>query len=308
MLVTAALFGDAAVRDVEAGMDPLLFTAPLGKVEYLGGRFVAALTVNAVVMVAVPVGLVTASGLIGWFEPETVGPFRVGAYVQPYLLFLLPNLILTGAILYTIGVLARKVIPVFLGAIGLFISYLVAMSSIGQIEHPLMSVLIDPLGFRSLEATTQYWTAAERNTQLIGFPVGLLWNRIVWLALAAVVLAVLYWRFRFAHPDVSGGRGKAKRAIGEAMPERRGAAMVPHVAGSFGFRLTVRQTLAVAGNALTEVVASRWFVLALLGCTGVTLLMGWNVSETVFDTSTWPVTLLVAGTVLSERVFPSSTR
>ena len=32
VLVTAALFGDAAVRDVEAAMDPLLFTSPLGKV------------------------------------------------------------------------------------------------------------------------------------------------------------------------------------------------------------------------------------------------------------------------------------
>ena len=48
MLVTAALFGDAAVRDSQAGMDPLLFTSPLRKAEYLGGRFLAALAVNAV--------------------------------------------------------------------------------------------------------------------------------------------------------------------------------------------------------------------------------------------------------------------
>ena len=37
---------------------------------------------------------------------------------------------------------------------------------------------------------------------------------------------------------------------------------------------------------------------------GLTLLMGWNVAETVFETSTWPVTLLVAGTVLAELVSP----
>jgi MFS family permease len=34
------------------------------------------------------------------------------------------------------------------------------------------------------------------------------------------------------------------------------------------------------------------------------LLVGWNVGDTVFDTSTWPVTMLVAGTVLSQRVAP----
>ena len=32
MLVTAALFGDAAVRDVEVEMDGLLFTSPIGRI------------------------------------------------------------------------------------------------------------------------------------------------------------------------------------------------------------------------------------------------------------------------------------
>ena len=59
-----------------------------------------------------------------------------------------------------------------------------------------------------------------------------------------------------------------------------------------------------AGGSLADVLASRWFVVVLLGCTGLTLLMGWNVAETVFETSTWPVTLLVAGTVLAELVSP----
>ena len=31
--------------------------------------------------------------------------------------------------------------------------------------------------------------------------------------------------------------------------------------------------------------------------------MGWNVTETVFESSTWPVTKLVAETVLSQRIF-----
>ncbi|HEX6292488.1 MAG TPA: M1 family aminopeptidase [Herpetosiphonaceae bacterium] len=304
MLVTAALFGDAAVRDVAAGMDPLLFTSPLRKADYLGGRFLAALAVNAVVMLAIPLGLLAATGLVGSFESEPVGPFRGGAYVQPYLLFLLPNLVLAGAILYTIGVLARQVVPVYLGAIGLFISYLTAMNALGQIENPVLSVLSDPLGIRALEETTRYWTAAERNARLIGFPVGLVWNRAVWLAVAAAILALLHRRFRFAHAGVSGRRSKARHAIGEARSERSRPVEVPRVVGSFGFWMTVRQTLAVAGRSLAEIVASRWFVVVLLGCTGLTLLMGWNVGDTVFDTSTWPVTLLVAGTVLSERVVP----
>ena len=41
LLVTAGIFGDAAVRDTHVGMEPLLFTTPLRKAEYLGGRFLA---------------------------------------------------------------------------------------------------------------------------------------------------------------------------------------------------------------------------------------------------------------------------
>ena len=39
MLVSAAIFGEAAVRDVAVEMDALLFTSPLRKAEYLVGRF-----------------------------------------------------------------------------------------------------------------------------------------------------------------------------------------------------------------------------------------------------------------------------
>ena len=125
---SAALFGDAAVRDVAGRMDPLLFTSPLaqGRIprrpvpRRAGGqrRRPAGDPARAP-------GRRHADGTI---DPERFGPFRVGAYLQPFLLFLLPNLVLVGAILFTIGMLARQVIPVYLGAIGLFIGYVVALN------------------------------------------------------------------------------------------------------------------------------------------------------------------------------------
>ena len=66
----------------------------------------------------------------------------------------------------------------------------------------------------------------------------------------------------------------------------------------------LRQTLAIARRSLADILASRWSVVVLVACTGLTMLWGWNVAETVFDTSTWPITLLVAETVLSERIGP----
>ncbi len=304
MLVTAAIFGDAAVRDVEAGMDPLLYTSPVGKATYLGGRFLGAFAVNAVVMLAIPLGILTATWIAST-GAETVGRFHLAAHVEPYFLFQLPNLLFVGAVLFATGMLTRQVVPVYLGAIGLFIGYVIALNYVGRLDDPLLVSLLDPLGIATLMEVTEFWTEAERNSRLVGLPGPLAWNRALWLGVAAAVLVQLHRSFRFAHPDEGGGRpGKARTAVVAAEPGRPLPVQVPRVAGSFGFRTTLRQTLAVARNSLAEVAASRWWAVVLLACTGLTMLWGWNVGDTVFDTSTWPVTLLVIESVLSSRNAP----
>ena len=308
MLITAALFGGAAVRDVRAGMDALLYTSPVRKAELLGGRFLGALVLNAVVLVALPLGGLAATGLIARFELEAIGPIRLAAHLQPYFIFLLPNLVLVGAILFAIGVLARSVVPVYLAGVGVFIGYVVALNYAGSIESPMLATLVDPLGLVTMQTVTRYWTEAERNSRLIGLPGALALNRAFWLAIAAAVLALLHTVFRFAHPDVGGRFRKARRRVAAPPSERalqgEVPVEVPRVEGSFSLRTTLRQTLAVAGNSLAEVAASRWFVVVLLACVGLPLLWGWNVGDTVFDTSTWPVTLLVVEEVLSGRSLP----
>ena len=303
MLISAALFGDAALRDVQAGMDPLVYTSGLRRIEYLAGRFLAALTVNAVLLIAIILGAMVATALVAASDPESVGPFRAAAYAHAYLLFLLPNLVVVGAIQFAIGMLTRQVLPVYLATIGLFIGYVVALNYVGNFESPMMAALLDPLGLVSLQAATRFWTEAERNSRLVAGPL-LYWNRGVWLAIAAVVLALLAYAFRFAHPAGGGRRRRERDATDAAVAERSAPLAVPRVAGAFGSRTRVRQTFAVMRHSLAEFAASRWFLLVPLACIGFTLLWGWNVGDTVFDTSSWPVTLLVAEEVQSQRVAP----
>ena len=303
MLVTAAIFGDTAVRDAEVGMDPLIYTSSVGKAAFLGGRFLGAFAVNAIVMLVIPLGILAATWIAST-GAETVGPFNPAAHVQPYFLFQLPNLFLVGAILFAIGVLTRQVVPVYLAAVGLFIGYVVMLNYVGQIESPALVSLADPLGAATLMQVTELWTEAEQNSRLVGVPPALAWNRVLWLGVAAAALVALYRRFRFAHPDGGARRGKARAPVTLPGSERSWPVSVPRVSGSFGSRTTVRQTFAVARNSLGEVAASRWWAVVLLACAGLTMLWGWNVGDTVFDTSTWPVTLLVVESALSQRNAP----
>jgi hypothetical protein len=151
---------------------------------------------------------------------------------------------------------------------------------------------------------TRYWTPVERNQRIIGFPAILLLNRALWFAVAVSVLAVLHRRFRFAHIDGRVGPHKSAPG-GRGAFKRQSLVNVPQIARSLrAARLALSQTLAVARESLVEVTSGRvvssddsrrhWPDDAL----------GLERGGYVFDTSTWPVTHLVAGKLLSERIGP----
>ena len=56
LLIAAAVAGDAAARDIQTRMHPLMYTTPVSKTGYLGGRFLAVFALHACMLLAVPAG------------------------------------------------------------------------------------------------------------------------------------------------------------------------------------------------------------------------------------------------------------
>ena len=307
MIVTAALFGDAATRDLQTGMHPLIYSTPIRKAEYLGGRFLGALLVNALLLIAVPLGQIIAA-VMPYMESQKFGPLRLDAFVQTYVLFLIPNLLLTAAVLFTIASLKRQMLPTFLGGIGLFIVFMVAKAVRESITVPTLRLLTDPFGVLVLEDHTKYWTPSQLNSEAIGFPSALILNRLFWLGIAALLLVALFSRFRFAHPAADVRRG-SRRAVRDREPGsghrvRTEPAAIPVVPRAFGAGARLHQVVAVLRRSLEDVAANRAFIVLLAGAVVLTFLVGWNVGSLAFGTSTWPVTHLLAGTVVGTAVSP----
>ncbi len=121
LLVAAAVAGDAAARDVETRMHPLTYTAPVSKADYLGGRFLAALVLNALILLAVLAGILLAVHSPG-VEAEILGPFRPAAYLSAYVFIALPNAFLATAIQFSFAALSRRAIASYLGGILLVVT------------------------------------------------------------------------------------------------------------------------------------------------------------------------------------------
>lgn len=65
LLVPAFLAGNAVARDVQTHMEVLIYTTPISKNAYLGGRFLAAFVLFALMLLAIPAGHMIVTVLPG---------------------------------------------------------------------------------------------------------------------------------------------------------------------------------------------------------------------------------------------------
>ena len=271
LLIAAAIAGDAGARDVQARIDPLLYTSPVSKGTHLAGRFLAALSLHALILLAVPIALL----LVEVAPPRDaglVGPFRPIVYVAAYGLIALPNAFISTAFLFSIAALSRRAMASYLGALFLgglcVLNWAYLARALGEWR---LAQLLDPFAGTALSQLAMQWTPVERSTRLIGSQGSVLLNRLVWIAIALAVLALTYFRYRLAH-HVPGGFW---RRLGSPSPQAEAGPrdlpiIVPSVKRSFHFVTHARQAVEIAQQSFRQIMAN-WgaVVIAVIGVLAV---------------------------------------
>ncbi len=286
VVVSAALAGQATYQDVENNTTAFLYTAPITKFDYLGGRFLGALAVQLVIFTSVGLGA-WAGTRMPWLDPARVGSQSALAYLQPYLTLVIPNLILTSAIFFALAALGRKMLPVYAGSVLLLIGYFVATQLSSDLTTSTLAAMVDPFGGNAVGKLTQYWTPFQRNTQLIPFTGVLVWNRLLWLGFGASILGVTYVRFSFSYSP-----GKATR---QPQPD---AATTPFIATARALPLThptfsttnsLRELVFLTRLQFSETVRSVFFAVLVLAGALLAILSA-NGINNPFSTPVYPVT------------------
>ena len=264
LLVAPAVAGEAAARDVHTGLHPLMYTSPVSKAEYLGGRFLAALLLNALILLGVQVGsllAVYASGV----SPEIIGPFRPAAYLVAYGLIALPNALIGTTFQFSAALLTGRPMAAYVGSFGLFfLSYPVTLFVyLSRVARPEIALLTDPIGvFAIMNEMMSNWTIVEKNVRMFTLEGHMLWNRLLWLSIAVATLGLMYLRFRFAHRTASDLLSRLlRRFSGTARTPDTAvrapvAVSVPQVHQSFGFTTHLRQMLAITRSSFWMIAKS----------------------------------------------------
>jgi len=292
LLVFPAFVGDSIHRDFKYNTYSLFFTKPISKSGYLGGRFLGSVLVLLFMFLAIESGYAFGT-FMPWLNQEQAGPFNPIYYLIDFALFVLPNVIFLGSIIFCVAALSRNILLTYIACIAFYILNGVATSLVSNLDNATVSALIDPFGQQAMEEITKYWTVAEKNTRLIPFTGLLLYNRALWMGVSLWVLLMTYRAFNFSYSGIPGiFRRKKLRETAVVSGEADTGIQqykLPEVAPVFSPGTTIKQFVSLVKFEAASILKSIPFILFVI--IGILLLA---VSATqlgkLYDTSTYPVT------------------
>ncbi len=299
LFVITSFVANAVVRDDVTKFGPMIRATPVGRSQFLAGRFLGGLAIATLGYIAVPLGIAIGSAM-PWVDPETVGPGGFATYAWPFLIIAIPNLILSSALLFSLATVTRSMLASYIGVLVLVMGYLaVSIVASADPDNLVIAARYEPLGTAAIGEATRYWTSAEMNTRLIPFEGNLLFNRIFTLGLSALFLGIAWARFSMTERAPS--RWQLRRLAKQAAKASKAEAVAPRaltapVSRSFGAGHALAAFWIRLKTEIMLVLKSPGLIVLLLISVSFTIL-NLVFSETTFSTPSYPLTANVIGTV-----------
>ena len=300
MFLVANFAGNTATRDFTNKMDGIILATPVSKGAWLWGRLGGSFLIVFLVFCTVPLGLLIGSWM-PWVDAERFGPTMLSFYLWPLFLMVIPSLLFCAALFYSLAVLTRSMMGMYLGVVGFFILYASSGALLSEPEYRTIAAMLDPFGTSAFTEVTRYWTALERNTQLPALSGLLLANRLMWLGLALLIMLL-------SHSCIDPRRtavfrfGRKKAASNDAEPANTAAlslTALPRVSAAspkaaFWSQLQLRSRFEVR-----QIVLSAPFIILLL--LTVYFIANGLIFHTVssYGTPNWPFTRFMVDQVIN---------
>ena len=188
----ALLMADPVVRDYRLAVDPLIFSKPLTRAEYLLGKFFGNFLVLMGCQFCFPLTLL----VLQFFTREGVitRPARFAPYFELFLFFTAAPSLLLAAVCFAAGTLSRSVKLVYVLVAALYVIYITLQVSARDLPRR-WRVLFDPLLGNRYTGNPHAHGADYFNSLVISYDADMLLNRAFVLLAALGCLAFLYSRF-----------------------------------------------------------------------------------------------------------------
>jgi ABC-2 type transport system permease protein len=304
VIVIAAIFGTSILRDFQRDTIQILFTKPISRFAYLGGRWAGSFVAAVFAFSGMLFGGLCGT-LAPWADHARIAPNHALWYLQPFFSVAVVQIFFLGSLFFLVAALSRKIFIVYLQGVALFLVYVIgvnAFSATRSLEH-FWSGILDPIGFLYNDAITRYWTVLEKNTLLYSWSGVFLYNRLLWSAVGLLSLLAVWKFFPMsveALTATSSGRRAAlqrRQEVEEAGPRRSLVAVpLPRVTQMFGRRTAFRQLVSLTRIRISNIIHEIpfWGILVLMAALA---LNNGHFAGRLGGTVEWPVTYLMLRSV-----------
>jgi len=198
-LFAAVIMAEPVRRDFRLEIDPLIFSKPVSRAQYLLGKFFG----SFFVLVCCQASFAATLILLQVFHPSQTPalPFRLVPYFKHFIMIVVITYALFAAIYFTVGTLTRSPKIVY----GLAIAYYPLIFSYGifllKDLPPRWRVILSPLMLKEVEIIPWGRSPAWVDQLVVSYTPIMFANRALVILAAAVCLTIVYRRFRIAEPS-----------------------------------------------------------------------------------------------------------
>lgn len=260
-----SIIGASVHRDFKSEMHTILYSYPFTKANYLFAKFFSAIVVVTLIVLTIGIGMFIGFRLPGT-NSELVTAFDFKSYVNAYWLFILPNILLFGAIVFAVVTFTRNIAAGFITVILLLFVQGVTESLLSDPDSRFLAALLDPFGASAADYYTRYWTVYEQNEMHIPIKKVILYNRLLWLGVASLVFGLVYKFFTFSQNALSFSFFKKQK--GERSTKRNFGGItkinLPTVTTDYSFVQNLKATWKISNIEFKYIVKSWPFISIVL--------------------------------------------
>ena len=191
-LFIALIMGDPVIRDFRIGIDPLIFSKPVSRAEYLLGKFFGNFFVLVCCQACFAITLLSLQAFSA--EGMIVLPPRLMPYFQHFFFFVVVSSFMLGVLYFTVGTLTRNVKVVYGLAVSFYFLYIAWQIAIKGLSLG-WRIALDPLLFNVGAEISKGRTADWLNQLAVSYDGYMIANRLLMLAVSLLCLTILYFRF-----------------------------------------------------------------------------------------------------------------
>ncbi len=279
--------GGAVLKDRDNHFDGILFSTPINKKGYILGRFIGSFSTLTLILATVPIGMLLGT-FWPWAAPETFTVNVASHYLTAFWGYMIPSVFAMSALIFAAALLFRSMFYCYFVALAMVILFITVDVSTA------ISGLWDPFMGDIFAEESQYWTAAERNNNTLGFSGLILGNRLLWFTIGLSVFTLAYRLFSFTVVAKVTKENPAK-ALEEAKL-KAGVDLNVSVSSKWSSTTHLQQLAYRTKFEMLSVLKSTPFLI-LMALSFFLLFFALTGRETLYDVNTYPLTRILLSSI-----------